>query len=201
MLPVIDAHHHIWRQADLAWLNGPMQPRIFGPYEPIRRDYSARDFVDDHHGLGVVKSVYVQANWPAEKSADEVAWVSQASSDTGWPHGIVGYADMLAADVRPQLDRLVRYPLMRGVRMQLHWHATELYRFAARPDLCLEPVLQRNVARLADYGWVFDLQVFADRWRAQAHSLTRALMWCSCCSTRACWRTLARPDCIVGAKG
>ena len=37
---IVDAHHHIWRQADLPWLVGPMQPRIFGPYEPIRRDYS-----------------------------------------------------------------------------------------------------------------------------------------------------------------
>jgi len=36
---LVDAHHHIWRQADLPWLSGPMQPRIFGPYEPIRRDY------------------------------------------------------------------------------------------------------------------------------------------------------------------
>ncbi len=160
MLPVIDAHHHIWRQADLPWLNGPMQPRIFGPYEAIRRDYLAGDFVRDHLGLGVVKSVYVHANWPAERYQDEAAWVQQSASETGWPHGIVAYADMLAPDVRPQLDRLARYPLVRGVRMQLHWHERELYRFAARPDLCLDPVLQRNVARLADYGWAFDLQVF-----------------------------------------
>ncbi|MEP7173967.1 MAG: amidohydrolase, partial [Aestuariivirga sp.] len=39
MIPIIDAHHHIWRQADLPWLQGPMVARIFGPYEPIRRDY------------------------------------------------------------------------------------------------------------------------------------------------------------------
>ena len=39
MTEFVDAHHHIWRQADLPWLIGPMQPRIFGPYEPIRRDY------------------------------------------------------------------------------------------------------------------------------------------------------------------
>ena len=38
MNPVVDAHHHIWRQADLPWLQGPMVPRIFGPYEAIRRE-------------------------------------------------------------------------------------------------------------------------------------------------------------------
>lgn len=33
MTDIVDAHHHIWRQADLPWLMGPMRPRIFGPYE------------------------------------------------------------------------------------------------------------------------------------------------------------------------
>ena len=50
---------------------------------------------------------------------------------------------------------------MRGIRQQLHWHDNPLYRFAASPDLARDPKLQRNVAHLADYGWTFDLQVFA----------------------------------------
>ena len=158
---VVDAHHHIWRQADLPWLSGPMQPRIFGPYEPIRRDYPMREYLDDLAGSGVVKSIYVQTNWPKERFEDETAWVQRTASETGWPSAIVSYADFGAEDVRPQLDRLARYPLVRGVRMQLHWHENPLYRFASRPDLCADPVLRRNVARLADYRWSFDLQVFA----------------------------------------
>lgn len=61
------------------------------------------------------------------------------------------------------LDRLSRYPLMRGIRQQYHWHANSLYRFAARPDVSRDETVKRNVARLADYGWAFDLQVFADQ--------------------------------------
>jgi predicted TIM-barrel fold metal-dependent hydrolase len=38
-----------------------------------------------------------------------------------------------------------------------------MYRFASRPDLPADPVVQRNVGRLADYGWSFDLQVFASQ--------------------------------------
>ena len=49
MEPAIDAHHHIWRQADLPWLMGPMQPRIFGPYEAIRRDYGIGEYLDDEN--------------------------------------------------------------------------------------------------------------------------------------------------------
>ena len=158
---IVDAHHHIWRQKDLAWLSGPMQPRIFGPYEPIRRDYLIAEYLDDVAGTGVTQSVYVQANWPVGQAEDEVAWVESVTNETGWPQGIVGYCDMTAEDVRPALDRLARYPAMRGIRQQFHWHENPLYRFAASPDLSRDRTVQRNVGALADYGWSFDLQVFA----------------------------------------
>jgi predicted TIM-barrel fold metal-dependent hydrolase len=163
MIPIVDSHHHIWRQADLAWLTGPMQPRIFGPYEAIRRDYPIEEFRSDLSGSGVVKSVYVQTNWPKDRYLDEAVWVERTADATGWPHAIVAYADFSVEDVRPQLDRLARHKLVRGVRMQLHWHENPLYRFAEWPDLPLDPKIQRNVARLADYNWSFDLQVFASQ--------------------------------------
>jgi predicted TIM-barrel fold metal-dependent hydrolase len=161
MIPIVDAHHHIWRQADLPWLIGSMQPRIFGPYEAIRRDYAIEEFRADLADSGVVRSVYVQTNWPKQRFEDEVVWVERTAEAAGWPHAIVAYADFSVPDVRPQLDRLARHKLVRGVRMQLHWHENPLYRFAARPDLPVDPTLQGNVAWLADYGWSFDLQVFA----------------------------------------
>ena len=161
MTGVIDAHHHIWRQADLPWLMGPMQPRIFGPYEAIRRDYPIDEYLEDIAGSGVTRSVYVQANWAPERAFDEAAWVQRTADADGWPHAIVAYADFTGSDVRPQLDRLARLPLVRGLRQQLHWHENPTYRFASRPDLAADPAVQRNVAQLADYGFAFELQVFA----------------------------------------
>lgn len=160
MIPVIDAHHHIWRQTDLPWLLGPTQPRIFGPYDAIKRDYPIGEFLADIAGQGVVKSVYVQANWAPNWFADEVAWVQETAGRTGWPHGIVGYCDLTQKDARRDLDRLARHPLMRGVRQQLHWHANPQYRFAKRPDIALDPTFRANVRHLAAHGWCFDLQVF-----------------------------------------
>jgi predicted TIM-barrel fold metal-dependent hydrolase len=168
MTGIVDAHHHIWRQADLPWLMGPMQPRIFGPYEAIRRDYTIDEYLADLAGSGVTRSVYVQTNWAKERFEDEAAWVQRTADERGWPHAIVAYADVSVDDVRPQLDRLKRYKLLRGVRMQLHWHHNPLYRFAARPDLCDDPVIQRNVAHLADYDLTFDLQVFAPQMASAA---------------------------------
>ena len=161
MIPVVDAHHHIWRQTDLPWLLGPTQPRIFGPYDAIKRDYPIEEYLADIAGAGVVKSVYVQANWAPNWFADEAAWVQETADRTGWPDAIVGYCDMMQKDARRDLDRLAKYPMMRGVRQQLHWHENPLYRFARRPDIAADPAFQKNVAHLAQYGWSFDLQVFS----------------------------------------
>jgi predicted TIM-barrel fold metal-dependent hydrolase len=161
--PIVDAHFHIWRQRDLPWLTGAMLPRIFGAYEPIRRDYPISEYLSDIAGTGVVASVYVQANWAPERAEYEVAWVQGVADETGWPKAIVGYADLMSEDVRPVLDRLQVYPLLRGIRMQLHWHENSQYRFTGRPDLIDDPLFRRNFAALADYKLTFDLQVFASQ--------------------------------------
>jgi L-fuconolactonase len=160
MQKAIDSHFHIWRQKDQPWLVGPMVPRIFGPYEPIRRDYPIEEFLADQKGSGVEKAVYVQTNWAKEDFENEVAFLTETAKRSGWPHAIVGYADMTVDDVRPQIDRLTKYPLLRGVRMQLHWHETPAFRFAKSADQVIDPVVRKNVARLKDYGLSFDLQLF-----------------------------------------
>ncbi|MAY61651.1 MAG: amidohydrolase [Rhizobiales bacterium] len=163
--PIIDSHFHIWRQEDLPWLLGPMVPRIFGAYEPIRRDYPIEEFLDDQSRSGVEKAVYVQTNWAKEDFEKEVAWVQETADRTGWPHAIVGYADVSVEDVRPQLDRLKKYSLLRGVRMQLHWHDNPDYRFAPSAEQVLDPNVRKNVARLKEYGLSFDLQLFPAQMR------------------------------------
>jgi len=164
-LPIIDAHHHIWRQNDLAWLKGPMQPRIFGPYEPIRRDYPIAEYLADLAGTGVVGSVYCQTNWPPKGELTEVAWVdSEAKQSNGVLQGMTAYCNLLAEDAPEMLAAEAKAsPLVRGIRMQLHWHENPLYRFAPRPDLMNEPLFRKNLARLQDHGWLFELQVFTSQ--------------------------------------
>lgn len=160
-MTIIDAHHHVWRRADLPWLLGPTQPRIFGPYDAIKRDYTIAEYTADLAGTGVEKSVYVQANWAPNWFVDEARFVTKLAEETGWPHAIVAYCDMTQADARGDLDRLADLPLVRGIRHQMHWHEEPLYRFAKGPDVVGSPAVQHNVAALSDYGFVFELQVFA----------------------------------------
>ena len=162
MIPIVDAHHHIWRKTDLPWLDGPMQPRIFGPYEPIRRDYTIDEYRSDIAASNVVKSVYVQTNWPRERFEDEAAWVQKTAAATGWPHAIVAYADFSSRRRSPAARS--SGALRPGARRA---HAVALARKSAvpvrraAPTSPIDPAIRRNVGRLADYGWSFDLQVFA----------------------------------------
>lgn len=171
--PIIDAHHHIWRQADQPWLNGPTVPRIFGTYDSIKRDYPAEEFIADLKDTGVEKSVYVQTNWAKGREIDEAAWVQSEADRTGWPHAIVSYVDMQSETAPDTMKAQARFPLMRGVRQQLHWHEKELYRFAPEPDMMNTTVFRKNLARLTDYGWLFELQVFSSQ-MADGAALARA---------------------------
>ncbi|WP_299549100.1 amidohydrolase family protein [uncultured Tateyamaria sp.] len=158
---MIDAHHHIWRQADLPWLLGPEQPRIFGPYAPIKRDYLIEEYLDDIRGTGITASVYVQANWAPNWALDEARWVAAQSARAGWPMAIVAFADMTSRNCSATLAQLGDIPGVAGIRHQFHWHENPLYRFAPHADLCEDPRVQENVAQLAKHGFSFDLQVFA----------------------------------------
>ena len=169
---VVDAHHHIWLLKDLPWLQGPMVPRIFGPYDALRRDYPVADYLTDLAGHGVGASVYVQVNWPPDRALQEVAWVQSIADESGWPHGIVGYADLASPELGALLDALMRHKRLRGIRQQLHWHAQPQYRFASRPDLVADPAWRAGFAQLAPRGLLFELQVFAPQ-MAMAAELAR----------------------------
>jgi predicted TIM-barrel fold metal-dependent hydrolase len=158
----VDAHHHIWPATGLPWLDGPMIPRIFGPYESLQgKAYTAEEYAADASAAGFSQSVYVQANWKLEDSLKEVQWVHEQHERTGWPHAIVGSADLFSPDAFETLQKQAEIsPLMRGTRLQLHWHEHEAFRFASAPDRATDPTLNANIARLTELGYVFELQVF-----------------------------------------
>ena len=196
MTAIIDAHHHIWRRADLPWLDGPMQPRIFGPYEAIRRDYPISEYLSDHrrlrrHRIGLRAGQLGEGHISRTKSPT----CSTPPTRPVFRKAIVGYADFLVDDVRPQLDRLTKYRGMRGLRMQLQWHENPQYRFAAGPDLARDPTVaeeRRRGSPITAGHSIF--RCSPDRCRAPP-SLPPALPRSrSSSSTLACWKTCRRRD-------
>lgn len=145
----------------MPWLSGPMVPRIFGPYEPIKRDYLIEEYIADARSGGITQSVYVQANWPLDQVLAEVQWLNELHLSTGWPTAVVGSADLFSPDAAEVMKKQAELPIVRGTRLQLHWHEREEFRYAPAPDTMKDPVFRRNLGALADLGWVFELQVFA----------------------------------------
>jgi predicted TIM-barrel fold metal-dependent hydrolase len=157
---LIDAHHHVWRLDRLPWLAGRPVPRIFGPHEPLRRDYTIEEYAADANAAGVTGSVYVQANVAPGWETEEIAWASAEGAREGLVQGTVAFADLAAPDVADVLDRHREVATLRGVRQQLHWHANPAYRFADAPDAMLRPAWQRGLREVATRGLPFELQVF-----------------------------------------
>ena len=155
---IIDAHHHIWRLAATPWLNGPPVPRIFGAYEPLRRDYTIEEYLAEARPCGVTQSVFVQVNVAPGAEVEEVAWVQSVADRAGFPQAITAFADLAAPDVDDTLDRSLASGKVRAIRQQIHWHEKPLYRFAPRPDVMNDADWRRGLREVARRGLMFELQ-------------------------------------------
>ena len=74
MRPIIDPHHHLWQlgQFPFTWLALVAPPRPFGDHAPR----SGTDYRSDIDGIGVVGSVFVEANAGAPLTS-EIVWVDE----------------------------------------------------------------------------------------------------------------------------
>jgi predicted TIM-barrel fold metal-dependent hydrolase len=170
--PIIDAHHHIWRLEAVPWLQGPPVPRIFGEYGPLRRDHRIEEYLAGCTAAGVVRSVFIQINVAPDGEVAEVAWAQSVADQHGFPHGIVGFADLASPRLGAVLDAQAAQPNLRGIRQQLHWHVEPRYRFAPRPDVTRDPAWRAGLTELGRRGLSFDLQVFTSQ-MADAAELAR----------------------------
>lgn len=159
MQKVIDSHHHIWRKDDLPWLLQG-QPRIFGDYTALKRDYPIEEFIEDTRPCNVVKSVYLQANWAEERAVDEARWVHETGQKHGMPTGIVAFADLNDPNVSRRLDEYAKIPSVKGMRQHLHWHKNPKFSYVPVPDMFDQEQWRAGLRALGDRGFSFDLQVF-----------------------------------------
>src|SRR5688572_18817988 len=94
--PIVDAHHHLWDLSDdrYPWLGSARPPQmVFGPSEPLARDYLIEDYLRDISGQDVVKSVHVEAGFGGAPG-EETAWLQAIADRHGYPHGIVAAAPL-----------------------------------------------------------------------------------------------------------
>ena len=80
------------------------------------RNYIAEDYIAETRNANVTKAVHVQAATGTKDPVKETEWLQEAADRTGFPHGIVAYADLRGPGAQEVLERHLEYPNMRGIR-------------------------------------------------------------------------------------
>lgn len=166
-LRIIDAHHHLW-DLDLhyyPWLSDGVQPAAFGDYTPLLRNYRIDDYLDDARQVNVVRSIHLDVKYDPADPVGETRWLQGVADRHGFPHGIVGYADLSVPDVEDLLDGHLEHANFRGIRQSMNWHPDPAKTYLDRPEVSRTDAWRRGFAKLAPRGLSFDLQLYY--WQAE----------------------------------
>jgi len=142
MLSLVDSHVHFWDPGRLRydWLTG--LPPLNRPYLPDHVPPGGADWT-------VEALVFVQADCAPEQGQLEVDWVTALAGADRRLRGIVAFAPLeQGAAVRPVLEALRQYPLVKGVRRLIQ---SEPLGFSLQPNFV------SGVQLLAEYGLTCDL--------------------------------------------
>ena len=137
----VDAHHHVWAlsRGDYGWL----QPTP--SLAPIYRDFAITDLRPLLAAVGIDATILVQA---APTLAETRFLLDVARESGGTVRGVVGWADLSAADAVETLGALARDPLLKSVRPMLQ--------DLADPEWIARSVVQPALAALPELGVRFD---------------------------------------------
>lgn len=140
------------------WLAERGVTRFFGDPTPIQQDYHVPDFVADHGGLPITKSVHVQCGVAVEDAVLETCWVQAQADQHGLVGAIVAFCDLTAEDADAQLAKHLESPLLRGVRQIVGRDAVEDAKNGTNA-LLVSAAFQAGLGRLATHNLSFDLQL------------------------------------------
>ncbi|MBA4030459.1 MAG: amidohydrolase [Planctomyces sp.] len=148
--PIVDTHQHLWdlQRFELPWLNAD---REYPPGEhPLGRSHLPHDYLTAAHGLGIVKTIYMEVDVAVDQQADEMEYVTALCEDPGNPMaGAVVSSRPGEAGFGDWVRKLARNRWIKGVRRVLHANDTP-------PGLCKSQAFIRSLQELGEYGLSFD---------------------------------------------
>jgi L-fuconolactonase len=136
----IDAHHHIWEYDPVqhAWIDDSMAV--------IQRSFTPADMEPLLQEAGIDGTVLVQVN----QNLKENMVFTAAAEAYPFIKGVVGWVDLLAADLEDQLDELRDLPKLKGFR---HIAQAEPADYLSRSEVV------RGIRQLGKYGFTYDILI------------------------------------------
>ena len=145
-----------------------MHDRGWGDLRPLQRPYLVADLLEDAAGIGLEKSVHVQANFNPSDPVGETRWLEKIAQETGFPHAIVGFTDFSSPSSKDVLEDHARASArMRGIRQVLNRHPNPVLNRAPK-DFLSDESWRKNLGLLERFGWSFDAQVYYQQMPALA---------------------------------
>jgi predicted TIM-barrel fold metal-dependent hydrolase len=137
-----------------------VKPSAFGDYTAISNTYLIEDFLADAKNQNVVKAVHLDVGYDPSDPAGETRWLQGVADKHGFPHGIVGYADLRKPDVGDLLDEHMSYANFRGIRQSMNFHKDPAKTYLTEPEVSRTLEWRRGFEELARRGLSFDLQLY-----------------------------------------
>jgi predicted TIM-barrel fold metal-dependent hydrolase len=142
---IIDTHQHLW-DLDLftySWLDD---------VPSLRRSFRMEDYLKAGEGLGIEKSVHLEADVDEAYMLNETQHILALAGQDNPLEGVVACGRPEKPHFADYLDQIAGHPKLKGIRRVLHTQPDEL----AQSRLFAE-----NVRLLAAYGLSFDICVLA----------------------------------------
>jgi L-fuconolactonase len=156
MTPLVDAHQHLWD------LDAAEYPWLVPAYGPLYRTFQPEELAPQLARAGVSRTVLVQA---ADNHADTNHMLGIAGR-VEYVAGVVGWVPLDRPDeTRAALDRLQRYPVIKGIRHLIHVEPD--------PDWLVQPSVIGGLRQLAERGLTFDIPAVIPRHLEHVPTLAR----------------------------
>ena len=145
-MQIIDTHQHLW-DLDLfrySWLDSV--PRL-------NRSFQMSNYLAASAGLGIVKSVHLEADVDELYMLDETRQLLALADRPDNPlEGVVACGRPESEDFREYLDKIAGHPKLKGIRRVLHTQPDDVGKGSN---------FIKNVAALHEYDLSFDICVLA----------------------------------------